>query len=120
MTTQISSALGLQDDFTKLHWHTIIKTVFPSHYSLDQRGPPRSLPPCLDLDEKFYGTPLWLDCAYPTPVKQPLDKYRTNTHLLDWSQRQPLSACEGHWVTTAGWISPILVTFSGVIQKDIW
>jgi hypothetical protein len=39
LTTQISSALGSQDDFTELYWHTIIKMGFPSHYSLEQ-GPP--------------------------------------------------------------------------------
>jgi hypothetical protein len=38
VTTQISSALGSQDDFTELHWHTVIKMGFPSHYSLDQQG----------------------------------------------------------------------------------
>jgi hypothetical protein len=27
---------------------------------------------------------------------------------------------EGDWVTTTGWISPILVRSSGVMQKDIW
>jgi hypothetical protein len=46
-----------------------------------------------------------LDCAYPTPVKRPLDRYRTNEHLWDWSQRQPMSTHEGDWVITAGWIS---------------
>jgi hypothetical protein len=61
-----------------------------------------------------------LDCAYPTPVKWPLDRYRTNEHLWDWSQRQPMSTHEKDWVTTAGWISAILVTSSGVMQKDIW
>jgi hypothetical protein len=69
LTTQISSALGSQDDFIELHWHTIIKMESPGHYSLNQQGSPGGLPPCPDLDEKFYGTPPWLDCAYPTPVK---------------------------------------------------
>jgi hypothetical protein len=31
-----------------------------------------------------------------------------------------MSTHEGDWVTTAGWISPIFVTSSGVMQKDIW
>jgi hypothetical protein len=31
-----------------------------------------------------------------------------------------MSTHEGDWVTTAGWISRILVTSSGVMQKDIW
>jgi hypothetical protein len=92
---------------------------FPSHYSLNQQGSSEGLPPCPDLDEKFYGTPPWLDCAYPTPVKRPLDRYGTNEHFWDWSQGQPMSTHEGDWVTTAGWISPISVTSSGVMQKDI-
>jgi hypothetical protein len=74
LTTQMSSALGLQDDFTELCWHAIFKMGFPSHYPLDQQGPPRGLLPCPDLDEKFYGTPPWMDCAYPTPVKQSLGR----------------------------------------------
>jgi hypothetical protein len=31
-----------------------------------------------------------------------------------------MSTHEKDWVTTAGWISAILVTSSGVMQKDIW
>jgi hypothetical protein len=61
-----------------------------------------------------------LDCAYPTPVKRPLDRYRTNEHLWDWSQRQTMSTHDEDWVTTAGWISHISVMSSGVMQKDIW
>jgi hypothetical protein len=63
-----------------------------------------SLSPCPDLDEKFYGTPSWLDCAYPIIVKRPLDRYGTHEHLWDWYQRQPMSTHEEDWVTTTGWI----------------
>jgi hypothetical protein len=78
------------------------------------------LPLCSDLDEKFYETLPWLDCAYLILVKQPLNRYRTNEHLWDWSQKQPMSTHDGDWVTTAGWISHIWVMSSGVMQKDIW
>jgi hypothetical protein len=45
--------------------------------------------------------------------------FGTDNYLWDWSYRQATSSEEGDCMTPTGWILPILVTSSCIIQQNI-